>query len=131
MNRNTSRGFTLVELLVTVAIVGILAAIAYPSYAAYLVRSNRSAAQAHLMDVAQAETQYMADTRTYASTLTDLKITTPAKVGALYDISIEVAEVGSPPAFTITATPKTGSTQESDGELSINSAGERTPGDKW
>jgi type IV pilus assembly protein PilE len=128
MNRNNARGFTLIELMVTVAIVGILAAVAYPAYTSYLVRSNRAAAQAHLMDLAQAEAQYMADARTYAD-LTDLKTPTPTKVDENYKIAIDLTD--SPPAFVITATPKPGSRQAGDDELAIDSAGVRTPATKW
>ncbi len=48
-----SLGFTLVEMMVTVAIVGILAAIAYPSYMDTVRRSNRAEAKTELMDIAQ------------------------------------------------------------------------------
>jgi type IV pilus assembly protein PilE len=125
-----ARGFTLIELLVATAIVGILAAIAYPSYTSYLIKSNRAAAQAHLMDLAQAEQQYFADSRSYADTLAGLNTTTPANVSSKYTVSIAV-DAGPPASFTLTATPVAGTAQARDGALTLDSAGAKTPETKW
>lgn len=124
------RGFTLIELMVAVAVIGILAAIALPSYGQYIVRSNRAAAQSYLMELSQAQAQFMADSRSYAATVGELNLTPPDKVAANYRIDI-VLEPGPPQGFTITAAPLEGSPQAEDGELGINQAGTRTPGDKW
>jgi type IV pilus assembly protein PilE len=124
MNRHIARGFTLIELMVTIAIVGILAAIAYPAYTSYLIKSNRAAAETHLIALAQAESQYMADSRSYTD---QLGITPPKAVSDNYDISFTLTD--SPPAFTITATAK--GKQAADGNLSIDSSGARTPSTKW
>lgn len=128
--RIRQRGFTLIELMVAVAIVAILASIAYPSYVQYVVKSNRSAAQSHLMDIAQTQSQYVLDNRSYAPDLNTLKVTTPAKVASLYTITI-TAQAGPPPSFIATATPIAGSAQANDVILTIDSAGTRTPQDKW
>ncbi|MCG2584057.1 type IV pilin protein [Massilia sp. TS11] len=125
-----SAGFTLVEILVTVAIVGILAAIAIPAYNQYLVKNNRRAAQAYLIDLAQAEQQYLMDARAYTSTLATLHVTAPPKLGENYTVSITTSD-GPPPTFTITATPVSGSRQANDGALSIDQAGTKTPAANW
>ena len=72
LRRPAGAGFTLIELLVVVAIIGILSAIAYPAYGKYLVKTHRTAAQVHLMELAQAQSQYMADSRSYAANVSDL-----------------------------------------------------------
>jgi type IV pilus assembly protein PilE len=130
MKLPSHRGFTLIELMVAVAIIGILVAIAMPSYSRYVVRGNRAAAQGFLMDMAQREQQFLADSRTYKSTVSDLKMTTPAAVAKNYTIAI-VASDGPPPTFRITATPIPGSGQASDGALSIDQAGAKLPANKW
>jgi type IV pilus assembly protein PilE len=125
----TQRGFSLIELMIAVVIVGILAAVALPSYQNYVVKSNRAAAQAFMMDVENRQKQYLLDARSYAADLPTLGMTAPAEVSDLYNLSIAVT--AAPPAFTITATPIAGTRQESDGTLTLDNSGAKTPADKW
>ncbi len=120
----TGQGFTLIELMITVAIVGILAAVAYPSYTQYTIRSNRSAAQSFILGVANKQEQYILDARQYADALSTLNMTTPSEVSRNYSITIGGVAT-SPPTYTITATPS-GTQASKDAKcknLTINQAG--------
>lgn len=123
----TKKGFSLIELLVAVAIIAILAAVAIPSYQQYVVKGNRTAAQSFMMDLANREKQYMLDARTYADFAT-LGVSAPADVSKHYNVAIVVA--ATPPSFVITATPSS-SQQTSDGALTLGSDGSKGPADKW
>jgi type IV pilus assembly protein PilE len=136
VNINSSKGFNLVELMVVVAIIGILAAVAIPQYSQYVVRGNRSAAQAFMMDVANREKQYLLDARIYApvaaaADFTALGISVPPEVGRNYTIT--VATVDAPPSFIITAATVAGSkqAQANDGNLTLTDTGVKSPAAKW
>ena len=131
MNRRIS-GFTLIELMVTVAIIAILASIAFPSYTRYIARSNRAAAQGYLMDLAQREQQYLLDNRSYADTATIKALdAAPANVAAQYNTYV------TPPTptttFTIHADPLAGSVQAANNEpsLTITNTGDKGPSGMW
>src|SRR5690348_9225695 len=65
-----ARGFTLLELMIAVLIVGILAAIALPSYQQYMIRGRRAAAKSAMMDIANREQQMLIANRVYSDTAT-------------------------------------------------------------
>ena len=130
MRKPQQSGFTLIELMITVAIVAILAAVAYPSYTRYIVKSNRAAAQAQMLDIANREQQFLLANRAYAtySAMTTSGYSLPTALASKYTPSITVG-AGTVPGFTVTFTA-TGS-QASDGDLTVNSEGVKAPASKW
>ena len=100
-----ARGFTLIEVIIAMAIVAILVAVALPAYRDHMRKSRRAEAQAYLMAVASRQQQFLLDTRGYAPDLTTVGIPAPANVSAAYDLAV-AAVAGPPPSFRLTATPK-------------------------
>ena len=119
------RGLSLIELVIALAIVAILAGIAYPSYQQHNVRSHRSAAQQFMLNVANREEEYFLSNRQYGI-LTDLTVTVPEGIGKLYTITATADNTAQPPSYTITAAPKSGTSQASDCILELKS-GKMTP----
>ena len=125
-----SRGFTLIELMIAVAVVAILAMIAIPTYTAQMVKGRRSSAEAVLLDIAQRQQQYLLDSRAYAPNVAALGTTIPANVQAFYTVTTAPG-AGLPPTFTATATPLPGTAQAGDAILIIDSTGAKTPVGMW
>ena len=123
------RGFTLIEMMIVVAIIGILVAIAYPSFQGHLRKGRRAEAQSVIMDAANKQQQYLLDARTYAlgsTALATLNVVPPTSVTNFYTITVTPAAATTPPTFTITATPVAGSQQAPDGTLTIDNTGQKT-----
>ena len=127
MKMNRKSGFTLIELMITVAIIGILAAIAYPNYVNYVLKANRAAAQSFLLNVAQRQQQYFLDSRAYAPDLTTLGVAVPNEVSPYYGTPAITITGGPPPGFIITATPTAKQNKNNEPVLTINQAGIKSP----
>ena len=120
------RGFTLIELMMVVAIIGVLAAIAYPSYTEQVKKGRRASVQAIMQTIATRQEQYLLEARQYATTPPMLKVVT-TETDAWYTVTI--AAVAAPPTYTITATAI--GAQASDGDLTLDHIGAKTPTSKW
>lgn len=126
LRRCRPAGFSLIELMIAVVVVGILASVALPAYNEHVRKGRRAAAQSYLMDLAQRQQQYFLDNRGYAATAAALGYAaTPAEVSPYYGVAIAVAG-GPPPSYTITATPTGGQAADNCGNLIIASSGAKT-----
>jgi len=122
-----AKGFSLIELMIVVVIVGVISMIAIPQYSQYVIRGNRAAAQAFMMDISSRQKQYLLDARSYAPDLATLSMSAPADVTRNYTLTISVT-AGPPPSYTVTATPVAGSKQANDGILTLDDTGAKTHG---
>ncbi|WP_037459224.1 type IV pilin protein [Shewanella sp. HN-41] len=125
MKNNSLQGFTLIEVMIAVVIVGILAAIAYPSYIDYVIKSGRSEGVAAVMNVANLQEQYYLDNRAYATDMTKLGLANPFVTEHGY---YSVASAGTS-SFTITATAKgnQASRDSTCATITMTSAGVKGP----
>jgi type IV pilus assembly protein PilE len=105
MKNNKINGFTLLEMLIVVAIAGILASVAYPQYTEYVRRAARADAMVLLLDAANKQEQYYADNRSYTDDLSLINVPTTSENG-YFTIAVEVPDSGT--SFTITATAAAG-----------------------
>ncbi|MEJ1296962.1 MAG: type IV pilin protein [Candidatus Sedimenticola sp. (ex Thyasira tokunagai)] len=121
-NRKLS-GFTLVELMIVVAVIGILAAIAYPSYNEQVRKSRRTDAQTALMEVTNREEIFFSNFNTYTTVVVSPSGCTGAACGlgyiatspeGYYNISVAAGTAGIGTSFTASAARVSGSAQASD-----------------
>lgn len=119
-----ARGFTLIELMIVVAIVAVLVAIAYPSYQRYLMRARRSDAHEMLMRMAAAEERYYTNYNVYAKTA-DLGMgATPVSEKGYYQVVVTPAAPDQ--TFTLTATPQGNQAGDTCAELVLTDTGTKT-----
>jgi type IV pilus assembly protein PilE len=140
--RRGQRGFTLIDLVIAIAILAILIRIAFPSYQAYLVRSSRQSAQGELVALANLQEKIFLNSNAYASTTNDaytgqsggglglVASSNPTNCGKSKDDRYAICVTATTTTFTLTASPKAGTPQVGDGNLTINEQGVRAWGSK-
>lgn len=122
MTKNLKQqGFTLIELMIVVALIGILAAIAYPSYQRYVIKTKRTDMMAEMQNIAsQIESRKLAQ-GSYTNAGTGLNGSFPRGGTALYTIALAPTPLTD--RWTITATPVISSQMATDGTLTLNAQG--------
>ena len=132
----TQRGFTLIEIMVVVAIVLTLSAIAMPSYTEHVKRSKRAEAKAQLLETAQFMQRFYSQNDSYAQTRAGLAVAIPDALARVprttaagsqnYTISLG-APAATVATFVIQAVPRAGGNMASDkcGSFTLNQAGQR------
>lgn len=120
------KGFTLIEIMIVVAIIGVLAAIAYPSYQQYVIKTKRTEMMSEMQNIAsQIESRKLAQgsySAISAKVKADFAKSYPTQGQALYDITITDPLVSK---WTITAVPRLGAQMKGDGNLTLNHQGIR------
>ena len=122
--RRTALGFTLIELMITVAVVAILAAVAIPSYSEHVRKSRRAQAKADLVELAQQLERFHTVQNTYNG-MTLPFTQSPRDGKSYYTLSLSGAATSS--SFTLQAVPGTGQDKDKCGTLTLDQAGRKTP----
>jgi len=126
------RGFTLIELMIAVAVIGILAAIAYPSYQDFVRKGRRADAQSFLMEVAARQQHFLVDRRAYGEGITaapssnGLGMTIPSSVSSFYTVTMNTNNNARPPTFSVSAAPQGRQAGDDCGTLAIAQNGAKS-----
>ena len=127
--REQMKGFTLIEILIVVAILGVLAAIALPAYENSVIRSNRAEAKTELLIVAADQERFFSSNNSYSTDATPLITTdgtTRTTENGFYQITVAAGGTGAiATSFVATATPQGRQTEDVCTTLTLSGTGAR------
>ncbi len=128
--KDNSSGFTLIELMIVIAIIGIIAGIGYPSYAKYLQRGGRAEASALLLEVMEKQEQYYRSNLKYTTSFTDLGYSAaPQSESGRYIIDAPAACTGASLRRCVVLQASAQNNQTAGDDLTLDSRGVK--GGKW
>lgn len=122
-----SHGFSLIELMIAVAVISILASIALPSYQDYVRRAARSEAKAIMLETAQYMERYFSTNNSYLNAALTSSVSPKGASGSAVRYNITFSVTPTATAYTIQAAPVNGQSSDSCGTLTITQTGARTP----
>lgn len=126
------KGFTLIELMMVIAVIGILAAIAWPNYQDYLIKSRRAQAQSDMLKIQLGLEKWRANNSTYTATLSDIDFTDS---NDYYNYAVTGALASDPPTgsiYVIRATAQGAQTADSGcTPLTLNQSNSKGPAGCW
>jgi type IV pilus assembly protein PilE len=127
------KGFSLIELVFALGIIGILAAIAIPSYTQYMTDARRGEAKTTLMEVMQEQEKFYTENGSYAGNTANLPKYNNSPIvsqNGYYQITAAACSGATlAQCVLLTATPQ--GVQSGDGQITLDSRGVRTPQDYW
>jgi len=129
-----SKGFTLIELMIVVAVIGILTAIALPGYRSFILKSHRTEAINGLLDAASRQARYYTTNNTYTTSMTTLGYSAdPNPVASASNLyfnvsvaSVTAASTTAPASFVLQAVPQGTQANDSCGTFGYTDLGQRT-----
>ncbi len=125
LKRTSATGFTLIELMIVVAIVAILISVAYPSYQDQVRKARRSTAQGSLVELASFMERYFTENNTYVGAVLPFA-QSPKSGTSYYALTLPGASLTAT-AYVLTATPSTAQSADSCGTMTLAQTGAKTP----